>query len=395
MSLFSSSICLLFSVIDEMMIKLSFRNRSQPFDVRRQHLSEPPAILPNMKRITMGHGAGGEMMHELIDSHIAPFLPAFPVEVPLRSFDDSAVVDGIVFTTDAHTVKPLFFPGGDIGSLAVCGTVNDIAVMGARPIAMASALVLEEGLEIEVLERVMRSMGEYSEMTKVPIVTGDTKVVEKGALEGMVITTSAIGGRSLHLDHNIEITEKYRKVSSRWLTDDNLKEGDVIIVSGTLGDHGIALLSFREGYGFETEVKSDIAPLNELVESVLDIGGTVSMKDPTRGGLANTLNEWASKSKIGIEVEETKIPISDPVRTACELLGLDPLSIGNEGKLVVAVVPQIAEEVLGVIRESKIGKKAEIIGRAAKGAGRVVLRTEVGGRRILEPPVGDPVPRIC
>jgi hydrogenase expression/formation protein HypE len=385
----------LFSVIDEMMIKLSFRNRRLLFDIRRQHLSESRSILRDMKRITMGHGAGGEMMHELIDSHIAPFLPAFPVEVPLHSFDDSAVVDGIVFTTDAHTVKPLFFPGGDIGSLAVCGTVNDIAVMGARPLAMAGALVLEEGLEIEVLERVMKSMGKYSKMTRVPIVTGDTKVVEKGAVDGIIVTTSAIGRRSDNLDHDLEVATKYRIVDSRWLTDDNLREGDVIIVSGTLGDHGIALLSFREGYGFESEVKSDIAPLNDLVESVLEIGGAVSMKDPTRGGLANTLNEWASKSKIGIEVEEAKIPISDPVRNACELLGLDPLSIGNEGKLVVAVVPQIAEEVLGVIRESKIGKKAEIVGRATKGAGRVVLRTEVGGRRILDPPVGDPVPRIC
>ncbi|MGD0057636.1 MAG: hydrogenase expression/formation protein HypE [Methanomassiliicoccales archaeon] len=348
-----------------------------------------------MKRITMGHGAGGEMMHELIDSHIAPFLPAFPVEVPLHSFDDSAVVDGIVFTTDAHTVKPLFFPGGDIGSLAVCGTVNDIAVMGATPIAMASALILEEGLEIEVLEKVMKSMGEYSKRTKVPIVTGDTKVVERGAMDGVVITSSAIGRRSDRLDHDLEVAGEHRKVSSRWLTDDNLKEGDVIIVSGTLGDHGVALLSFREGYGFESEVKSDIAPLNDLVEDILEVGGAVSMKDPTRGGLANTLNEWAAKSKIGIEVDETKIPILDPVRNACELLGIDPLSIGNEGKLVVAVVPGMAEEVLAIIKKSDIGRKAEIIGDVTKGPDMVVLRTEIGGRRILDPPVGDPVPRIC
>ena len=348
-----------------------------------------------MKRITMGHGAGGEMMHELIDSHIAPFLPAFPVDVPLRSFDDSAVVDGIVFTTDSHTVKPIIFPGGDIGSLAVCGTVNDISVMGATPIAMASALVLEEGLEIEILERIMQSMGEYSKRTRVPIVTGDTKVVEKGAADEIIITTSAIGRRSAHLDNDLKVAKKYRKVASRWMTDDNLRPGDSIIVSGTLGDHGIAILSFREGYGFETEIKSDIAPLNELVESILEVGGVVSMKDPTRGGLANTLNEWASKSKVGIEIEEAKIPISGPVRNACELLGLDPLSIGNEGKLVVGVVPQMAEEVLDAIKGFDIGKRAEIVGKVSKDAGRVMLRTEVGGRRILEPPVGDPVPRIC
>jgi hydrogenase expression/formation protein HypE len=348
-----------------------------------------------MKRITMGHGAGGEMMHELIESHIAPFLPKYPVDVPLSSFDDSAVVDDIVFTTDAHTVKPLFFPGGDIGSLAVCGSINDVVVMGAKPLAIASALVLEEGLEIEVLERVVKSMGKYSKMTNVPIVTGDTKVMEKGAVEGMIITTSAIGRKSDHLDHNLEVAERYRKVSSNWLTDDNLEEEDAIIVSGTLGDHGIALLSFREGYGFESEVQSDIAPLNGLVERILEVGGAVSMKDPTRGGLANTLNEWASKSKVGIEVEERKIPISGPVRNACELLGLDPLSIGNEGKLVVAIVPRMAEDVLAAMRELQIGERAEIVGKVTKGAGRVVLRTEVGGRRILDPPVGDPVPRIC
>ena len=348
-----------------------------------------------MKRIKMGHGAGGEMMHELIDSHIAPFLPAFLVDVPLRSFDDSAVVDGIVFTTDSHTVKPIIFPGGDIGSLAVCGTVNDISVMGATPIAMASALVLEEGLEIEILERIMQSMGEYSKRTRVPIVTGDTKVVEKGAADEIIITTSAIGRRSAHLDNDLKVAKKYRKVTSKWMTDDNLRPGDSIIVSGTLGDHGIAILSFREGYGFETEIKSDIAPLNELVESILEVGGAVSMKDPTRGGLANTLNEWASKSRVGIEVEEAKIPISGPVRNACELLGLDPLSIGNEGKLVVGVVPQMAEEVLDAIKGFDIGKRAEIVGKVSKDAGRVILRTEVGGRRILEPPVGDPVPRIC
>jgi hydrogenase expression/formation protein HypE len=348
-----------------------------------------------MKRIKMGHGAGGEMMHELIDSHIAPFLPVFPVDVPLRSFDDSAVVDGIVFTTDSHTVKPIIFPGGDIGSLAVCGTVNDISVMGATPVAMASALVLEEGLEIEILERIMQSMGEYSKRTRVPIVTGDTKVVEKGAADEIIITTSAIGRRSAHLDDDLKVAKKYRKVKSKWMTDDNLRPGDSIIVSGTLGDHGIAILSFREGYGFETEIKSDIAPLNELVESILEVGGVVSMKDPTRGGLANTLNEWASKSKVGIEVEEAKIPISGPVRSACELLGLDPLSIGNEGKLVVGVVPQMAEEVLDAIKGFDIGKRAEIVGKVSKDARRVMLRTEVGGRRILEPPVGDPVPRIC
>lgn len=348
-----------------------------------------------MKRVTMGHGAGGELMHELLSLHIVPFLTQFSVEVPLRSFDDSAVVDNIVFTTDGHTVKPLFFPGGDIGSLAVSGTVNDISVMGATPLALAQSIILEEGLDLDVLERVMTSVGQYSELAEVPVVTGDTKVVEAGAVDEMILTTSAVGKRSRFLDHNLEVAGEYRPVASKWLTDDNIQEGDAIIVSGTLGDHGISLLSFREGYGFEADVKSDIAPLNHLIEDVMRVGGAVSMKDPTRGGFANAINEWSSKSNIGVEIEETAVPISEPVRNACELLGLDPLSIGNEGKVVIGAVPEMAEEIVRVLRRSPLGKNAAIVGRATSKYERVVLRTEVGGHRILEPPVGDPVPRIC
>lgn len=334
-------------------------------------------------------------MHELLSLHIIPFLPQFTVEVPLRSFDDSAVVDDVVFTMDGHTIKPLFFPGGDIGSLAVCGTINDISVMGAQPIALGQSVIMEEGLEIDILERAMQSVGHYSELAGVPIVTGDTKVMESGAIDNMIITTSAIGKRSRFLDHNLEVARSYRPIVSNWLTDDNLSEGDVIIASGTLGDHGIALLSFREGYGFETEVESDIAPLNKLIEDVLQVGGVVSMKDPTRGGFANAINEWSSKSGIGIEIEEATIPIAEPVKNACELLGLDPLSIGNEGKIIIGVVPDMAEEVLEVLHQSNLGKNAAIVGKATSKYDRVVLRTEVGGHRILETPIGDPVPRIC
>ncbi|NLT38724.1 MAG: hydrogenase expression/formation protein HypE [Methanomassiliicoccus sp.] len=348
-----------------------------------------------MKRVTMGDGAGGELMHELLSLHIIPFLPQFPVEVPLRSFDDSAVVDDVVFTTDAHTVKPLFFPGGDIGSLSVSGTVNDIAVMGATPLALSLAVVLAEGLEIDDLERVMKSVGKCSEQANVPVVTGDTKVVESGALDGMIVTTSAIGKRSRFLDNNLKVARDHRPVTSNWLTDDNIQEGDVIIVTGTLGDHGISLLSFREGYGFETDVKSDVAPLNHLIEEVLKVGGAVSMKDPTRGGFANAINEWSSKSGIGIEIEEADVPISEPVQNACELLGLDPMSIGNEGKAIIGCVPSMAEEVLEAIRSHPLGRNAAIVGKATRKYQRVVLHTEVGGHRILEPPVGDPVPRIC
>ena len=334
-------------------------------------------------------------MHELLSLHIIPFLPQFPVEVPLRSFDDSAVVDDVVFTTDAHTVKPLFFPGGDIGSLSVSGTVNDIAVMGATPLALSLAVVLAEGLEIDDLERVMKSVGKCSEQANVPVVTGDTKVVESGALDGMIVTTSAIGKRSRFLDNNLKVARDHRPVTSNWLTDDNIQEGDVIIVTGTLGDHGISLLSFREGYGFETDVKSDVAPLNHLIEEVLKVGGAVSMKDPTRGGFANAINEWSSKSGIGIEIEEADVPISEPVQNACELLGLDPMSIGNEGKAIIGCVPSMAEEVLEAIRSHPLGRNAAIVGKATRKYQRVVLHTEVGGHRILEPPVGDPVPRIC
>jgi hydrogenase expression/formation protein HypE len=348
-----------------------------------------------MKRVTMGHGAGGELMQELIAKHIAPHLPKFKTDVPLDSFDDSAVVNGIVFTTDAHTVKPLFFPGGDIGALSVCGTINDISVMGGDPLALSSALVLEEGLELEVLEKVMASMGRYSEMAGVPIVTGDTKVMESGAIDKMVITTAAIGRRSPYMDHNLEVASRSRKVDSKWLTDDNLRDGDVVIASGNLGDHGISLLSFREGYGFESNIQSDVAPLNRFIASILQEGGAVCMKDPTRGGMANAINEWSSKSKVGIELEETAIPLSPAVRNASELLGLDPLTIGNEGKVLVGVVPEMAEAVLGVMRASPLGKDAAIIGKANKAIKHVIMRTEVGGRRILEPPVGDPVPRIC
>ena len=346
-------------------------------------------------KVVMNHGAGGETMREFIEKHIVAHFPKAGFDVPLSSFDDSAVVDGIVFTTDGHTVKPLFFPGGDIGSLAVAGTVNDIAVMGARPLALSCAAILEEGLDVDIVDRVMASVGRTSADCGVPVATGDTKVVEAGAVDKMIIVTSAIGTRSEHLDHNISVASQYRKADMKWLTDGNVRDGDAIIVSGTLGDHGVSLLSFREGYGFDSIVKSDVAPLNGLIEDVLKAGGAVSMKDPTRGGLANTLNEWSSKSAVGMELNENDIPIKDAVTNACDLLGIDPLSIGNEGKAVIACVPEMADEILRTIRRHRYGKDAGIIGYATSKTKRVIIRTAVGGKRILEPPVGDPVPRIC
>ena len=349
----------------------------------------------SMSKVIMNDGAGGDIMQEFISKHITSHFPRMKTEIPLDALDDSAVVNDIVFTIDGHTVNPLFFPGGDIGRIAVSGTVNDISVMGAKPVGLGSSVILEEGLDSDTVDKVMESMGKTSQECGVPVVTGDTKVMGAGELDKMIITTSAIGIRPDYLDHDMEVANSYRKVDSRWCTDSNTRPGDVIIVSGYMGDHGIALLSFREGYGFESDVKSDVQPLNKMIEKALRVGGIVAMKDPTRGGLANTLNEWADKSKCQLDVNEADIPIRDGVENACELLGIEPLNIGNEGKCVISVVPEMAEEVLKALRATPEGKDAAIIGRAVEGPSRVVLKTEIGGKRILEPPSGDPVPRIC
>jgi hydrogenase expression/formation protein HypE len=335
-------------------------------------------------------------MQELIKNYVLKYLGGSNAEVPLEALDDSGVIDGIVLKSDSHTVKPLFFPGGDIGRLAISGTINDIAVMGAEPLALAAGLILEEGFPIQDLERILKSMGDTCKEAGVHVITGDTKVVEKGSLEKCVINTSGVGLRSKFLDRNLEIVKKHRSsFNSKWLVDSNIREGDKIIVSGTMGDHGIAILSFREGYGFESQVKSDVKPLNRLTEKILQVGGVVKMKDPTRGGLANLLNEWSEKSRVGILVKQENIPISEGVRAACEMLGLDPLEIGNEGKIAVAVVPEKAEEVLRTLKGTHEGKEAAIIGEATSSHRQVILETTVGGKRILPPPAGDPVPRIC
>ena len=348
-----------------------------------------------MKKIVMNHGAGGEIMQTFLSEHIISHFPKGKLNVPLDSLDDSAVVDDIVFTTDGHTVKPLFFPGGDIGSLSVAGTVNDISVMGGEPLALSCAVILEEGLDIDIVDRVMRSVGETSAKCGVPIATGDTKVMESGAIDQMVMVTSAVGKKSKYLDHNFDIVRKYRETEQKWTTDGSVRDGDAIIVSGTLGDHGIALLSFREGYGFESEIRSDVAPLNRLIGSILKVGGVTAMKDPTRGGLANTLNEWSSKSGVGIELNEKAIPLNPAVVNACDLLGIDALSIGNEGKVVIACVPEMADDIVATLRKDPLGRNASLIGHANMKNKRVVIRTEIGGRRVLEAPMGDPVPRIC
>lgn len=348
-----------------------------------------------MDRITMAHGAGGTMMQGLISKIIVKNLGGSDAEVPLEALDDSAVIDDIVLKSDSHTVKPLFFPGGDIGRLSISGTVNDISVMGAEPLALACGFIIEEGFPIPDLERIVKSMAQTCDEAGVHVITGDTKVMERGALEGFVVNTSGIGRRTEALERNIAEVKKHRVFEARWLLDSNIRSGDKIIVSGTIGDHGVAILSFRDGYDFGSEIVSDVAPLNHLIRSLLEIGGIVKIKDPTRGGLANTLNEWSEKSKVGITINETDIPIRDGVRAACDMLGIDPLEVGNEGKIVIAVVPQKAEEVLAALKRTKLGRDAKIIGEATSNFRDVVIETEVGGRRILAPPVGDPVPRIC
>jgi hydrogenase expression/formation protein HypE len=303
-------------------------------------------------------------------------------EVGLDALDDGATISigdkTLVLTTDSHTVKPLFFPGGDIGKLAVAGTINDLAVMGARPLAMSSAIVLEEGFPLDDLTKITQSMDATSREVGCPLITGDLKVMEHGALDGAVITTTGVG------------------VAETLVTDRGLRPGDEIIVTGTIGDHGMTILAHREGIAVDMNLESDVAPIWETVEAALDIGGITAMKDPTRGGLAEALNEMASKAEVGIVLRESDIPIAEPVRAMGEMLGIDPLQITNEGKAVIAVNPEKSHEMLTAIRKTKYGLKASIIGEVTKDHPKnVLLETVVGGRRLLESPVGDPAPRIC
>jgi hydrogenase expression/formation protein HypE len=348
-----------------------------------------------MTHISTSDGAGGEAMQKLLADVILIHLKDERPEVGLKELDDSGVMDDIVFTTDGHTVNPLIYPGGDIGRLAICGTINDICAMGAEPVALSLGLIMEDGLELDCISKVMESIGQTCKESGVPVITGDTKVVEKGAIDKMMITTSGIGKAGESLMKNNSVLQEKSGRGQKWLQDSNLKSGDDIIITGTIGDHGISLMSFREGYGFETTLKSDNAPLNGLMAEALALGGIVAAKDPTRGGVANTLNEWADKSGIGIIVKEDELPIHQQVRSVSELLGIDPLEVGNEGKMVIGVIPEMTAEVLTVIKHNEYGKDARVIGKATAEVNRVVLETVVGGKRIIEAPVGDPVPRIC
>jgi hydrogenase expression/formation protein HypE len=348
--------------------------------------------------ITMLHGAGGTVMHELVKNYIVKYFGGSSnIEVPLEALDDAAVVGDVVLKSDSHAVKPIFFPGGDIGRLAVSGTVNDIAVLGAEPYALTCSFILEEGLALRDFEKILASMQQTCREAGVSIVTGDTKVVEKGSLGECIINTSGIGKRTQALEKNLTVVKRFRSdFKARWILDSNLKEGDKIILSGTIGDHGLAVLSAQEGLGFGSGIKSDVKPLNRPIQRLLgEVGGVVAMKDPTRGGLADALNEFSEKSRVGILIHEEKIPIREDVRAACEMLGLDPFEIGNEGKVLIGVVKEKAEELLTILKATEEGKNAEIIGEATKEFSGVAMQTMVGGKRIIARPIGDPVPRIC
>ena len=350
------------------------------------------------EKITMLHGAGGTVMHNLVKNYIVKYFGGLgnAAEVPLEAMDDAAVIGDVVFKSDSHAVKPIFFPGGDIGRLSISGTVNDISAMGAMPYALACGFILEEGLPIADLERILKSMHDTCVEAGVGIVTGDTKVVEKGALGGLVMNVSGIGKRTAALENDMRVANMYRKVASRWTLDSNLAEGDEIILTGTIGDHGLAVLSAQQGLKFGSEIKSDVRPLNRMLQRLFaEIGGVISVKDPTRGGLADALNEWAEKSRKGILIHEEKVPIRNDVQAACDMLGLDVLEVGNEGKYILGVVKEKAQETLNFLKKTEEGKNAQIIGEVTSQFKGVAMQTQVGGKRIIARPVGDPVPRIC
>ena len=338
--------------------------------------------LTHNEQIIMGHGAGGRMSHQLIQK---AFMSAFD-NPALRQGDDAARLESnlhqnLAISTDSHVVFPLFFPGGDIGRLAVCGTVNDVAMLGADPLYLTAGFILEEGLPIETLQRVVASMKAAADEAGVQIVAGDTKVVQKGKADGLYITTSGVGV----IRPNVTIGGA------------RAKAGDVIILSGSIGDHGIAVLGARGELGFQSTIQSDVAPLNHLIDALLNTSNNVHvLRDPTRGGLATTLNEIANQSNLGILLSEQSIPVHPEVRAACEMLGFDPLYVANEGKLVAMVAPEDAESVLKTMRATKYGEDAVIIGEVtAEPSGRVLLKTALGTTRIVDMLAGEMLPRIC
>lgn len=329
--------------------------------------------------IMLAHGGGGKLMHQLIQEI---FLPAF-TNPALNELGDSALwkLNGckLAFTTDAFVVTPIEFPGGDIGKLAITGTINDLAVAGARPICLSASFILEEGLPIETLERIVASMRETAIAVGVPIVTGDTKVVSRGAADQMFITTAGIG------------------VVEADVSPQRIQPDDIVLINGCIGDHGMAVMVARERLGFETEVMSDCAPLWSLIERLLrECPGVHCLKDPTRGGIGTALSEIAEASNLCIEIYEDALPIRPAVMSACEILGIDPLYVANEGKVIVIVAHKYAQLALDIMRSHPLGRDAAIIGSVLpKPPQRVLLRTTLGVRRIVEAFSGEQLPRIC
>ncbi len=343
-----------------------------------------PLPLRDYPTVVMGHGGGGQLSADLI-KHL--FFPAFENPVLAQMGDAAVVTPGgashpdIAVSTDSFTVTPLFFPGGDIGKLAVHGTVNDIAMVGARPLFLSVGFILEEGLPLEMLGRIAESMAEACKEAGVSIITGDTKVVDKGHGDGVFINTTGIG----QVRPGVQIRA------------DRARPGDVVMVSGDIGVHGIAIMSVREGLKFETMVESDTAALHGLVDAMLEVTPDLHcLRDPTRGGLAAALNEIAAASGVGIELEEAAVPVPPAVRAACEMLGLDPFYIANEGKLITILPAEHAEKVLAGMKSHPRGKNAAIIGTVKEEHPKlVVARTGIGGRRVVDMLVGEQLPRIC
>jgi hydrogenase expression/formation protein HypE len=363
-----------------------------PGNVPDPLLGSCPLPIFDHKNIVLGHGSGGKLTAELIDK---VFLPAFANPV-LDKLDDQAVLQvagaQLAFTTDSFVVTPIFFPGGDIGRLAVNGTVNDLAMSGARPLYLSAAFILEEGLASEDLRRVVESMRAAAEEAGVQIVTGDTKVVNRGKGDQIFITTTGIG-----------VIERPVAISG-----DRARPGDKIILSGYIGDHGMAVMSQRENLEFESEIESDCAPLHGLVSVMLDASETADgdrprenhslrcLRDPTRGGVATTLNEIAGRSRVGMLIDEDLIPFRESVKGACEILGLDPLYVANEGKLVAVVAAEAADAVLHRMRSHPLGEQATVIGEiVSEHPGMVLMKTAVGGTRVLDVMFGEQLPRIC
>ena len=331
-------------------------------------------------KILLAHGSGGKLAHQLVEKS---FLQAFSNPI-LAKLDDSAVLDlkgRLAFTTDSYVVNPIFFPGGDIGKLAVCGTVNDLAMSGAKPLYLSLSFIIEEGFPQNEMNKIVDSVQKAAQDAGVEIITGDTKVVNRGTADKLFINTSGIGT----IPDGVDISGS------------NAEPGDKVLLSGTIGDHGIAVLSQREGLSFSTHLESDCAPLGSLVAEMLKASPNIHcLRDPTRGGLATTLNELAKQSKVSIRIEEEKLPVREAVLSACEMLGFDPLYIANEGKLVAIVATEDADKLLKAMRGNRYGKDAAIIGEVGtEHPGRVVMKTCLGASRIIDMLVGDPLPRIC